>query len=145
MSLRKLSSQSGNSSRSGVLAAMLRNCSHCSAKLATSAVARGSASMRRTCASSIVGSRSRPASAAVEQLVVGMLLQRNSASRDASVEVVDAVDAARRGRRPVDAAEQELGPAQDSRERELDPAFEVAPAAAALLVELEQRREIAPP
>ena len=60
----------GRSARSGDEFLRLRRNSHCSAKLSTSASARGSASMRLTCCSSTAGSCSLPSLGDVQQLVV---------------------------------------------------------------------------
>ena len=96
-----LSSKSGNSSRSGVTRdSSPRSCNHWPVKFDTSASARGSASMRRTCASSTPGRRRRPAVAAFSSCSSGMLLHRKKDSRDASSTSLTgcAVAGARRGR-----------------------------------------------
>ena len=61
------------------------------AKFATSASARGSAIIRRTCASSTPGSRSCPAIARSSNSSSGMLVHRKNDSRDASSSVADPV------------------------------------------------------
>ena len=81
---RTLSSKSGNSSTSGVTLSRLRSCSHWPVNAVISASARGSAIIRRTCASSTPGARSRPAIARFSSSSSGMLLQRKNDSRLAS-------------------------------------------------------------
>ena len=69
---------------SGVIDARLRRCSHCEAKLVTSARDRSSAIIRRTCRSSTAGSWSLPAIASSSSSSSGILLHRKKDSRDAS-------------------------------------------------------------
>ena len=137
---RRLSSKSGNVGGSGRVPVRLRRYSHCPAKFSTSASARGSASIRRTCRSSTAGSRSSPRSAAVEQRIV----------RDAAPEE----ERQPRGQRPDPTArrrsgrqsgglgfepEDERRAAQHEPQRELDAAFKVA---VPLLVVVEREQPI---
>ena len=78
---RRLSSKSGNRRMSGVIESRLRRCSHCDAKLRTSALRPGSASMRRTFSFQHRRLVERPV-AARSNSSSGMLLQRKK--RDAS-------------------------------------------------------------
>ncbi len=92
--------RSGTCAASGDFVLTSRSCSHCSAKSVTSVSARGSASILRTCASSAFGSASRPAIASSRSASSGMLFQRNSASREASVAPSSWLARRRRPRRP---------------------------------------------
>ncbi len=73
---RSASSNAGNFSRSGDTVARLRSCSHCPAKFSTSASDLGSASIRRTCRSSVSPWLSLPSRASVNSSSSGMLLHR---------------------------------------------------------------------
>jgi len=73
-----------NLSGSGLTTSRLRVSSHCPAKFAANALARGSASMRLTCASSTIGSRSVPDSASASSSSSGIELQRKNERREAS-------------------------------------------------------------
>ena len=78
---RRLPSKSGESGRR---LRSSRRSSHCPAKLSTSASARGSASIRRTCRSSVPPFRSAPRRARSSSSSSGMLLQRKKERREAS-------------------------------------------------------------
>ena len=86
---------------SGSSASMSRTFSHSNAKLVVSVFERGSASMRRTCCSSTLGSLSLPCSATVSSSSSGMLLHRKNDRRDASSRAAQPVDAAGLGARPA--------------------------------------------
>ena len=124
---RRSLSKSGNSSVFGAMFCRLRTCSHWPAKFSTSASAFGSASMRRTCASSTAGWRRRPAAARSSSASSGMLLQRKNDSRDASSMSLTryAAPARHRGRILFD-AEDERRARQQAAQRELDAGVEAA-------------------
>ncbi len=65
------SSTVGKRSGSGLVRPRLRSCSHCAAQLSTRLYAFGSASIRRTCASSTGGRAQRPGLGQLHQLRIG--------------------------------------------------------------------------
>ena len=122
---------------------MSRTFSHSNAKLVVSVFARGSASMRRTCCSSTLGSLSLPCSASVEQFVVGNAAPQEERQARREFETVQLVDAAGlRVRRA--AARRDTGTSRSTASRPV--AFSMPPSnvagLAAFAVELHQRREI---
>ena len=120
----------GTSARSARRCAMLRSCSHWPAKFSTSALAFGSASMRRTCWASVAGSCSLPRSARSSSSSSGMLLQRKNDSRDASSRSLiryAAPGATFAGSRST--RNRKFGIGEDPFERELDAGVEAFAAA----------------
>ena len=81
---RNVSSKVGNASRSGALFSRFRSASHWSGKFFVNAFERSSASIRRTCASSTPGARSRFRLARFSSSSSGMLLHRKNDRREAS-------------------------------------------------------------
>ena len=113
---------------SGVIESRLRRCSHCAAKLVTSARDRSSASIRRTCRSSTAGSCSFPRCGHVEQLVVRNAAPQEERQPRRQLEIADAIRRVRRDARP-DPARRGTGTAgltSTRRQRHLDARVEVA-------------------
>ena len=140
---RRLSSKSGNCRASGLTAARLRRYSHWPAKLVTSASARRSASMRRTCRSSTSGCDSRARDRHVQQLVVGNAAPQEERQARGQLHVADAIRRLRRrARRVALDAEQELGAREHRAQRHLDAGVEVRALARASLVEAHRRLDV---
>ena len=95
-----------------------RTFSHWNAKLVTSDFDSGSASSRRTCASSTSASRSRALLGGIEQLVVRRPAGEEERQARREIEIADAVDGARRDvvRQPLGAV-QKLRAGQNRRQR----------------------------
>ena len=143
--VRRLSSNHGNCRlASGVSSQTLRTCSHWLKKFSTSAVrARGSASMRRTCASSTFGVAQLAPNRQVEQLVVGNAAPQEERQARRQLDVGDAIGASP-GFTPAGSASmrnRKSGLTSRRSSAARMPVVEVSVGAAAL-VEAEQRLDV---